>query len=408
MLIFVSDIHLADHPSRGSFRPGPLFSAIRVKVKEAAARGDRTTLVLLGDIFELIKSSKWPQSGVRPWHHPDQSLLDTATEVLRAIRAEPANAPFFDEIRALQVEHGIGLRYLPGNHDGLLSDAACGPLRQLLRESLPGLQGAGTDEFDIRFVDADHGVIAEHGHLLDPFNRRSKRSGRFVPGDAVVVEMLVGLPRLVAASHAGLDEFSDELAFLHEMDNVEPQSLSGLMRWLEFQLNDVRAVDRSTWEAVFAGALRQASQDLMQAMRANSSQSLARKALWTMTVHRAMTRFSLLRKLAKLPEVPSTELPAVAARVGTLLPLTTEWPHPPDVYVAGHTHEPRHQAFATTAGDSMTYLNTGTCRRVQVPVRTHGTVAFQEVYREALVCVHRRQYADSLGRYELARHVRGN
>jgi len=55
----------------------------------------------------------------------------------------------------------------------------------------------------------------------------------------------------------------------------------------------------------------------------------------------------------------------------------------------------------------MTYLNTGTWRRVQAPVRTLGGIEFQEHYEETLLCVYPYSLRSLTGRYEFRRYVRG-
>lgn len=407
MLIFVSDLHLVDHASRASFKPAPMFEAIRSRLKDSNSTKDPVTLVLLGDIFELLKSHVWFEDGVRPWDEPSDKLNSAAHRVLQGIVKEPGNEVFFEQLKALQNEFKINLEYLPGNHDGLLADEKVKGLREALRQSIPGL-GNGDGLFEPILVDEHHGVVAEHGHQLDSFNRLHVKSGRFVPGDAVVIELLVGLPRKVREIRNAASEFIQEFEFLHEMDNVEPQSLTGLMRWLEFRLKDVGPLEKNSWEVSVSEALRHCIQQLRLAMKAHNSQPLARKVLWTFHFHQLLTRVSVLRNLARVPSVATNEFSQVAKRVSLIAPSTRNWKAPPDLFIAGHTHSPLQQVFATAKGDQMTYLNTGTWRRVHSPVSKLGKVAFREAYHEALVCVHRRSLAAQNGRYELRRYVRGS
>jgi len=406
MLIFVSDLHLVDEGRRASFKAGPLFEALRSCLSNARGAEDVVTLVLLGDVFELLKSSVWLKKDLRPWSKPTPALADTAAEILRAIRSEPCNAHFFDGLQGLRSEFGVQLEFLAGNHDGLLGDPECVGLRAVLREMIPGLPGSGDELFKRRLADEEHGVVAEHGHELDSFNRRQAASGRFVAGDAVVVELLVGLPHEVASKRK-IDEFSNEMEFLHEMDNVEPQTLPGLMRWLEFRMLDVDRQAKRGWEGDVSAALTTCGRRLSAAMKANRSQSLARKALWTLTVHRWFSHVRLLRRLARIPTPTFNELSEVSDRVGAIEPTVMGWKTPPDIFVAGHTHVPLQKPFATASGHRMTYLNTGTWRRVHSPVRSLGRIAFQEAYYESMVCVHRVALAEQNGRFELKRYVRG-
>lgn len=388
MLIFVSDLHLVDHPGRASFRGDLMFQAIRATLATVDVERDPVTLVLLGDIFELLKSSVWFEKDVRPWSPPNDELVVAALKVLCNIKEQEECKLFCTGLQALHTDFKVTLQYYPGNHDGLIDDMELPGLRSKLREMIHGLQGIGDERFVSPLVDAVHGVVAEHGHQYDGFNRRAVKSGRFVAGDALVIELLVGLPRAVAMS-CGIDEFGPELTFLHEMDNVEPQSLDGLMRWLEFKMLDKDKSWKKVWEGEVSKALKTCGRRLRDAMKANSSEALARKAFWTLTRHSAFTRVSVLRKLACLPAIPSDEFAEIEDRMSAIEPTTEDWLQPPDVFVAGHTHAPLIEAFQTAKGLKMTYFNSGTWRRVYSPVRSLGNVAFVKSFRGALVCVHR-------------------
>lgn len=409
MLIFVSDLHLVDHASRASFQSPPLFRALRSHLRDVDTRADAVTLVLLGDIFELLKSDVWLHEKTRPWDQPGDKLSDAVVQIVRRIHVE--NGSFFEELQHLRTEFDIALEYLVGNHDGLLNDNDIPGARQFLRTLVPGLPGDGDELFKQILADEEHAVVAEHGHELDSFNRRSVKTQRFVPGDAVVIEMLVGLPQEVATERGskcpGTDQFGDELAFLHEMDNVEPQSLAGLMRWLEYRMENVPQETRSAIEGALSRSLRKCGGSLRAAMKAHGASSLARRVLWTLTVHGFMTRVSVLRRLAKVPTVRRNEMSEMAERLNAIAPTFQFWQTRPDLYIAGHTHTALQQGFASATGQGMTYLNTGTWRRVQSPVRSLGRVAFGESYQESLVCVHRVALAQKNGRYELKRYVRG-
>lgn len=407
MLIFVSDLHLVDHPGRASFKVPPFLGVVRSIAERNDNRDDAITLVLLGDIFELLKSDAWHRHSIRPWSMPGAQLSAVTCEILRGIRRE--NPDFFVGLCELQQDHGVSLAYLPGNHDALVGDPEVSGVRSLLRSLLPGLDGDGEQPFALMLLDEEHGVYAEHGHELDSFNRRFGATGRFVPGDAVVVELVVQLPIEVAresgAGDALSEQFDPQYAFLHEMDNVEPQTLDGFMRWLEYQMYDV--ADRRSAEGAIARALRRCADNLRAAMKAHGASALARRTLRVLVSHRAFTRMPVLRTLAKLPVTAPTEMSAVAGRVRVIGGARHVWTRPPDLYVAGHTHVPLERGFATVDGHRMIYLNSGTWRRVQAPALSGGRVVFHESYQETVLCVHRTRLAATKGRYELRRYARG-
>ena len=81
MLVFVSDLHLADGTCGASLAPEAVsqFTERLIELAEAASwRTDGTyrpieqiELVLLGDTLDLIRSGRWLQpGGLRPWDDP--------------------------------------------------------------------------------------------------------------------------------------------------------------------------------------------------------------------------------------------------------------------------------------------------------------------------------------------------
>lgn len=406
MLLFVSDLHLVDHPGRASFEASALFDAINSRLRDVDMDRDPVTLVLLGDIFELLKSSVWMDEKVRPWESSSARISDAGIKILRGIGEGAFNALFFHQLAALH-SRGVKLSYVPGNHDALLGDAQVTGLRTLLRKLVPGLPGRDDEAFRPALVDKEHGVVAEHGHQLDSFNRRNVRTGRFVPGDAVVVEMVVGLPFEVACRRSE-DQFSPAFEFLHEMDNVEPQDLSGLMRWLDYQVHCLTADRRVELEGDISAALSQCSKRLRAAMKAHGFGSSVRKALRILSWDNVINTLGLLRGLANVPSPRATELGQVADRVRLIMSTAGHWNIPPDLYVAGHTHSPLQVAFSSFDDQRMTYVNTGTWRRIQSPVRTLRGIAFKGAYHETLTCVHRLELLERHGRFELRSYVRGH
>src|SRR5207245_2687260 len=157
-LILVSDLHLADSRDRSSFDDVTFLRGVHACVK-ACPDGEKPTLVLLGDIFELLKSTRWLLGNIRPWHPPTPKLAEVAVLILDEIaRLYPA---FFDGLRELHDTGQIELVYVPGNHDALLADEGGGPTRAKLRALLP-VQGSGEEPWRATYPDAAHGVYAEH------------------------------------------------------------------------------------------------------------------------------------------------------------------------------------------------------------------------------------------------------
>jgi UDP-2,3-diacylglucosamine pyrophosphatase LpxH len=410
MLMFVSDLHLTDDDKRRSFEISAFVSAIKSRVERGVIDREGKKLVLLGDIFELLKSDVWIQKDIRPWSPSGSDLAEAAIAVLDGI--EKNNRSFFDSLQELRTGLGVDLDYLPGNHDGIVADMAVPGVRQRVRELIPGIPGANDEKFESTLVDFDHGVVAEHGHQLDPFNQPVKTT-RFVPGDAVVVEVLVQLPRRTATNlgsakgSEGIDQFQERLLFLQELDNVLPQDLSGMMRWLEFRVDGLPHAQRNKIEAAISTAVRQCCEELRSAMKAHKASKFERRVIGALTSHKIFTKASWLRRFAKLPIVAADQSSSIAKRLGTYGPLATPKARSLDLYVAGHTHATLQQEFVLGAGRRMTYLNTGTWRRVQTPARSLSGINFQKYYEETLLCVNRLENRERHGRYEFLRYVRG-
>jgi len=126
-------------------------------------------IILLGDIFEILKSRKWLERSTRPWEVSTPAHVDTVSSIFEEIVA--VNARFFDDLDSLRREFPfVRVKYVIGNHDGPLTTAmgthAAERLSKLLKsdwqtyESIPRT-----------LVDPDHRVIATHGHEHDPQNR---------------------------------------------------------------------------------------------------------------------------------------------------------------------------------------------------------------------------------------------
>lgn len=408
MLIFVSDLHLADSRDRSSFDDQAFLREVRTCLQTCPA-DDKTTLVLLGDIFELLKSTKWLDADVRPWHLPSEKLAEVTVSILDGIGLQyPA---FFAGLCELNAAGQLDLIYVPGNHDGLLADEAGGLARAKLRAMLP-VQGVGDADFEPNFPDAAHGVYSEHGHEFDDFNRRYPKS-RFVPGDVVVIELATRLPVETAAclsraGHSLVQGGNDALRFLQELDNVLPQDGEGLMSWLKFSIE--RAPDdhrEALRDAVLKGLNRCVACAAREARQFGSLSGTTRTLLDTVRLFIKTKSLTVLKTAARLQPDTASEVNRVTASAQRMGRVQARAAQDTFLYVAGHTHFPRHHLIAVGAGRTITYLNTGTWRRVylQVP-QADGSAAFATYNEETMLCVYRR-IGDNPPGYEFRRNVRG-
>ncbi len=69
MLVFLSDVHMTDGSSGETIKP----TAFRIvaenicKLADTVKPLEEMRLVLLGDIFDIIRSAQWLANAVRPW-----------------------------------------------------------------------------------------------------------------------------------------------------------------------------------------------------------------------------------------------------------------------------------------------------------------------------------------------------
>jgi len=217
---------------------------------------EQMDLLLLGDILDVIRSSAWLASDVRPWDDPRSeefvNKVGSITEAIlqnnfkslkilaslahgRAITIPPATRSGTPAKVSRQPKDPerlpvkVNIHYLIGNHDWFYG--VTGPRYELIRKKLVSAMGLSHapeqplpyDPYDsealMRTFEA-HRVFARHGDSFDSFNFEGDRQSSSL-GDAIVVELLNRFP--VEVKKRLGDELSDEcLEGLNEIDNVRP------------------------------------------------------------------------------------------------------------------------------------------------------------------------------------------
>ncbi|HKO99605.1 MAG TPA: hypothetical protein VJU86_21690 [Pyrinomonadaceae bacterium] len=230
MIILVSDLHLVDNIGRSTFDAIPFFDRLSNIVESARKRGvTDITLILLGDIFEVLKSEWWLTAEVRPWESCTESHVDTVDTILKAIIE--SNSMFFERLRTLIKDQNLRVEYVPGNHDWPLNTDMGIKARARLRDTRI-LTSANGGKFKTQFEDPEHRLFAIHGHDWDPSNRYGDKTVAI--GDAIVIEMVLQLPILVGKRlNVSINRRENEgLGFLDEMDNIRPHTLPVIAQWL--------------------------------------------------------------------------------------------------------------------------------------------------------------------------------
>lgn len=301
MLVFISDLHLSDGTTFESIDPEAfrvfaedlhwmVGQACRHRTPEGHTHVkalQRVDLVLLGDVFDPLRSSAWTDREtnprqLRPWspelagaslasesHNQLGALVETITRRMVAHNDGQGDSRGLGHLRRL-ARDGIrpkglpeGTRiplkiwYLVGNHDWFyyVQHPAYRASRQAIVEAL-GLAQSPDEPFphrieqapaELREVFNRHEVWAQHGDVYDDDNFQGDAvvAGSIPPlgsggralsslGDLIVIELVNRLPREIIER---LSEAGDPLAHdplfeesLDELDNVRP--MQAIPQWL--------------------------------------------------------------------------------------------------------------------------------------------------------------------------------
>ncbi len=261
MLVIISDLHLTDGSTGVTIGPAA-FEDFRARLQELAFDASHRAnkqyepiksldLLLLGDVFDIIRSTKWTaqkqgQAGyVRPWHDPQSTLfIDKIREITQGILDH--NALAFQLLKGLSSDHPItvpdpvdgrkrvpvhtNIYYLIGNHDWFFHLPGNGheAIRQQVTQTLGLANPAGPYPHDpaqtpwLMDIYRAHGVFARHGDIFDPFNYEAKEGRNAATlGDAFVVELINLFPQEVRA-RMGNELPPSLLDDLNELANVRP------------------------------------------------------------------------------------------------------------------------------------------------------------------------------------------
>jgi len=280
MLVIVSDLHLKDGTSGTSITPDA-FRIFTERMRDLAYRaswraGDSVyqpiesiDLLLLGDVFDQIRSTKWLEENglpvtIRPWddsNSPEfiQKIKEINDATLehnaksfqvikrisegKAISLPPASNNYPDIKSDERIPIKVNIYFMAGNHDWVL----CLPgkpydqMRQNVIDAL-GLANspepfpyAPWDSSKLAEVLNQHQVFARHGDFFDKMNYdQEKGRAASALGDAMAVELLDRFPFDV------YKEMGDELPLqfsegLKELANVRPAIVTPL--WIGHLIN---------------------------------------------------------------------------------------------------------------------------------------------------------------------------
>lgn len=289
MLVVISDIHLVDASAGTHNVPFEAFRNVfsGYVSKDAADNGAKeVTVLLLGDVVDLIRTERWLEAEDRPWGKNGladverakrgEEVRGTATEmvcleILEDIASENSETfAFFKDDFKEAVTDGTSLSpsdvrliYIPGNHDRLCNvyPAVRDRLRDLLgiTASEGAVDGDPDGEWWYRheFINENYGVFARHGHEHDPLNYgASTEFGRNAQievsiGEVIATEFAVKIPWLLENMkdedwlrrefERDPEVRKDYPAFVErtrDMDNIRP--LSAVLEYFYYRLEKVK------------------------------------------------------------------------------------------------------------------------------------------------------------------------
>jgi UDP-2,3-diacylglucosamine pyrophosphatase LpxH len=241
MLVILSDVHLTDGSSGTTINLAAFdkFRQILQDVMGDKPSGygiDQVHLVLLGDIFDVIRSSLWLQPDnqnipdpVRPWSPEtaidakNRTLKDYTEEIVAdIIKQNGAAMGYLQEFAQYCASRGVQFKtsYVVGNHDWLINRYPSTRTAIARFLQMPDWEHYRDHAFPIYLEFQDYGVMARHGDYFDPLNYSGDRD-RSSLGDALVIDLLNHFPQDVKE---GLGLGDDDKLFLQlkEIDNVRP------------------------------------------------------------------------------------------------------------------------------------------------------------------------------------------
>jgi UDP-2,3-diacylglucosamine pyrophosphatase LpxH len=261
VVALVSDLHIGDRTAGAHFPSAATVEAALRRLADLAARAGSTsiTLVFLGDVFEMVRSTSWlDDPSATPWSVPrdHERTCAKALGILDAIAGGPTARLFELLSGSLSDRFGFASEprrvYIPGNHDRICNEYA--PLRARIVELLGMREHNPPDErpdpsrpFPHVYLDEAYGLFAAHGHEWDPLSFEG-RPPTLDPDHATYMEVPVAevvaaeiAARLPVAIGAALEGQVGEgvrarvVARLQAVDDVRP--LPAIVPWL-FELSE--------------------------------------------------------------------------------------------------------------------------------------------------------------------------
>ena len=362
MHVFLSDLHLTDWEFGSSVSDAELVEFCNGQLSEFC-KDRQVTLVLLGDVVDLLRSPRWADLWTSckgaPWKGLGKNFKgfdkshgeDVAVQVADGIQKRYSG--FSQALETLVESTSLSIVYIFGNHDYMVQLSP--KIRQVLCDFLH-LAHNPEKPFRSFYADESASVFAIHGHTYDPLNWHRAAEGYWAFGDAVVLR-IVNRFAAEACKELGVKESSDLGRQLHEIDNIEPNiDVPVYVRWLTDEALTIEA-ERKTVRAVWNTVVDDFLSDMHYQDSKGYSDSPFQTIRYALKISRSETLTNLLQYVSSvLPQGTNYHQQAeLLAR-------------DEDKYrfiVFGHTHRPGVAPISHSVNEQPAYyVNTGCWRRV--------------------------------------------
>ncbi|ESU33867.1 hypothetical protein G3A_04295 [Bacillus sp. 17376] len=291
MIILISDLHLMDGTAGKHQLETEVFRDTFIELAQQATAAVKhlneneqdIKIVLLGDIFDVIRSERWflensknkivevPLSD-RPWGGSGNEKTELiAVDILKNIikvNKEIISILSGRDWQRLGFPKKPEIIYIPGNHDRLCN--VYPSMRRLVIDELDLQNLSYKDKFPNYLLNEQHGLLARHGHEWDPFNfegdHQNPQSYMAIPiGDVIAAEIASKLPVVVGMKlkeinlpEADINQISDNFRNLFD---VRP--MSAIIPWLSFQVKRYEQYGKVVQDAINS-AFRQVGDEFMK------------------------------------------------------------------------------------------------------------------------------------------------
>jgi UDP-2,3-diacylglucosamine pyrophosphatase LpxH len=366
MHVFVSDLHMDDTETSGSVSDTDLTAFAARLERLATEKEKKITLVFVGDVLELLRSSKWEAlwtnfNKTAPWSGMGRGFVNfrnghaesCAVEIAEAIRARYVG--FSAKLKELVHSETIKTEYIFGNHDYMVQ------LSQILREIVVDILALSHDPkqpFQPTYWDEHSSVFATHGHAADPVNWHREVDGYWALGDAIVLR-IVNRFATAACKELSLSVAVETGQLLQQIDNIEPiADIPVYIRWLaerSLAIRDQRETIEKVWKQVVEEFLEIKEFKDRDGYGAGPYQAVRR--IFELSTHIGLA--TLVADRQKLFSSAGTAYLHAASREANKQHQKFRF------ILFGHTHEPMLVPLGETGGRTSFYVNTG-CWRTMV------------------------------------------